>query len=225
MQLVLIRHAHSEANAKGVLSGRISGVHLSATGITQSQALISRLGAISVSELRISPLERCAETINPWWESIGKKKNPSVEIVKDENLIEVDYGKWSGRKLAILSSHKLWKTVQNNPSAMYFPSGEGLAQMQERAMRAVHSCNGSKKRGAAVLVSHGDVIKSIVASCLGMHLDDFQRIVIDPASVTIIDFSSSKPRLILLNDSRANLENFINAPYRKGNLLGGGAGK
>jgi len=225
MQLVLIRHAHSEANAKGVLSGRISGVHLSATGITQSQALISRLGAISVSELRISPLERCAETINPWWESIGKKKNPRVEIVKDENLIEVDYGKWSGRKLAILSSHKLWKTVQNNPSAMYFPSGEGLAQMQERAMRAVHSCNGSKKRGAAVLVSHGDVIKSIVASCLGMHLDDFQRIVIDPASVTIIDFSSSKPRLILLNDSRANLENFINAPYRKGNLLGGGAGK
>jgi len=225
MQLVLIRHAHSEANAKGVLSGRISGVHLSATGITQSQALISRLGAISVSELRISPLERCAETINPWWESIGKKKNPRVEIVKYENLIEVDYGKWSGRKLAILSSHKLWKTVQNNPSAMYFPSGEGLAQMQERAMRAVHSCNGSKKRGAAVLVSHGDVIKSIVASCLGMHLDDFQRIVIDPASVTIIDFSSSKPRLILLNDSRANLENFINAPYRKGNLLGGGAGK
>ena len=225
MQLVLIRHAHSEANAKGVLSGRISGVHLSATGITQSQALISRLGAISVSELRISPLERCAETINPWWESIGKKKNPSVEIVKDENLIEVDYGKWSGRKLAILSSHKLWKTVQNNPSAMYFPSGEGLAQMQERAMRAVHSCNGSKKRGAAVLVSHGDVIKSIVASCLGMHLDDFQRIVIDPASVTIIDFSSSKPRLILMNDTRANLESFINAPYRKRNLLGGGAGK
>ena len=225
MQLVLIRHAHSEANAKGVLSGRISGVHLSATGISQSQALISRLGAISVSELRISPLERCAETINPWWESIGKKKNPSVEIVKDENLIEVDYGKWSGKKLAILSSHKLWKTVQNNPSAMYFPSGEGLAQMQERAMRVVHSCNGSKRRGAAVLVSHGDVIKSIVASCLGMHLDDFQRIVIDPASVTIIDFSSSKPRLILLNDSRANLESFINAPYRKRNLLGGGAGK
>ena len=178
-----------------------------------------------MSELRISPLERCAETINPWWESIGKKKNPSVEIVKDENLIEVDYGKWSGKKLAILSSHKLWKTVQNNPSAMYFPSGEGLAQMQERAMRAVHSCNGSKKRGAAVLVSHGDVIKSIVASCLGMHLDDFQRIVIDPASVTIIDFSSSKPRLILLNDSRANLESFINAPYRKRNLLGGGAGR
>jgi len=225
MQIVLIRHAHSEANAKGVLSGRIAGIHLSATGISQSQELITRLGAISVSELRISPLERCAETINPWWESIGKKNNRGVEIVRDENLIEVDYGKWSGKKLAILSGHKLWNTVQNNPSAMYFPSGEGLAQMQERAMRAVHAAVASKRKGASLLVSHGDVIKSIVASCLGMHLDDFQRIVIDPASVTIIDFSGSKPRLILMNDSRANLESFINAPYRKRNLLGGGGGK
>ncbi|TSA46861.1 MAG: MSMEG_4193 family putative phosphomutase [Actinomycetales bacterium] len=226
MQIVLIRHAHSEANAKGVLSGRISGIHLSATGISQSQELITRLGAINVCELRISPLERCAETINPWWESIGKKNNRGVEIKKDENLIEVDYGKWSGKKLAVLSAHKLWRTVQHNPSAMYFPSGEGLAQMQERAMRAVHAAIAIKKRGAAVLVSHGDVIKSIVASSLRMHLDDFQRIVIDPASVTVIDFSSSsKPRLLLLNDSRADLESFINAPYRKRNLLGGGAGK
>lgn len=225
MQIVLIRHAHSVANAKGVLSGRIPGVHLSATGISQSQELVTRLGAITVCELRISPLERCAETINPWWESVGKKSNRGVEIVRDENLVEVDYGKWSGKKLASLSGHKLWKTVQNNPSAMYFPSGEGLAQMQGRAMRAVHSAVASKKRGAALLVSHGDVIKSIVASSLGMHLDGFQRIVIDPASVTIIDFSSSQPRLLLLNDSRANLESFINAPYRKRNLLGGGSGK
>lgn len=221
----MIRHAHSEANAKGVLSGRISGVHLSSTGVSQSQELVTRLGAIAVAELRVSPLERCAETINPWWQSIGKKSNRGVEIVRDENLTEVDYGKWSGKKLALLSAKKLWKTVQHNPSAMYFPSGEGLAQMQERAMRAVHAAIGSKKKGAAVLVSHGDVIKSIVASSLGMHLDDFQRIVIDPASVTIIDFSGTKPRLILLNDSRANLESFINAPYRKRNLLGGGAGK
>jgi probable phosphoglycerate mutase len=108
---------------------------------------------------------------------------------------------------------------------MYFPSGEGLAQMQERAMRAVHGAIESKKKGATVFVSHGDVIKSIVASALGMHLDGFQRIVIDPASVSVIDFSGGNPRVILLNDSRAELEGFINAPYRKRNLLGGGAGK
>ena len=225
MQVVLIRHAHSEANAKGILSGRIAGVALSPTGLLQAEDLILRLGAIKVAQLRISPLERCAQTINPWWQMVGHVKNPSVELQEDENLIEVDYGNWSGKKLSVLSMNRLWKTVQNNPSAMYFPSGEGLAAMQERAMRAIYGSLSSKKKGATVLVSHGDVIKSIVASSLGMHLDDFQRIVIDPASVTIIDFSGNMPRLLLLNDSRSQLESFINAPYRKRNLLGGGAGR
>ena len=221
----MIRHAHSEANAKGVLSGRISGVHLSSTGFKQAQELAARLGAIKVAQIRISPLERCVETISPWWESVGNKSNPGVEIIQDHGLIEVDYGKWSGRKLAVLSKNKLWKTVQNNPSGMYFPSGEGLAQMQERAMRVVHDGITTKRKGAIVLVSHGDVIKSIVASALVLHLDSFQRIVIDPASVSVIDFSGDSARVILLNDSRADLESFINAPYRKRNLLGGGAGK
>jgi probable phosphoglycerate mutase len=194
----LIRHAHSEANAKGILSGRISGVHLSSTGLKQAQELSLRLGALKVSQLRISPLERCVETISPWWESVGRKNNPGVEIFKDDALIEVDYGKWSGKKLSLLSKNKLWKTVQNNPSGMYFPSGEGLAQMQERAMRAVYGAIESKRKGATVLVSHGDVIKSIVASALGLHLDGFQRIVIDPASVSVIDFSGDNPRIMLL---------------------------
>lgn len=225
MQVVLIRHAHSTANAKGLLSGRIAGVHLSPTGITQSQELISRLGAIKVAGLRISPLERCRESITPWWDSIGKNCNRSVEVVEDHNLIEVDYGKWSGKKLSLLATTKIWKTVQNNPSAMYFPMGEGIAQMQERAMRAVHDAITIKRKGVVVLVSHGDIIKSIVASSLGMHLDDFQRIVIDPASISLLDYSGAKPRVLLLNDSRSALESFINAPIKNMNLLGGGAGK
>ena len=225
MQVVLIRHAHSEANAKGLLSGRISGVHLSPTGIAQADELARRLGKVTISALRISPLERCVETITPWWETVGQNHNRRISMVNDNNLVEVDYGKWSGKKLSLLSTNKLWKTVQNNPSAMYFPAGEGLAQMQERAMRVVHEVAALKTKGAAIFVSHGDVIKAIVASALGMHLDDFQRIVIDPASISVIDFSGSKPRLLLLNDSRADLESFLNAPLRKRNLLGGGSGK
>lgn len=225
MQVVLIRHAHSEANAAGILSGRIRDVHLSPTGASQAQELIARLGKFKVGSLRVSPLERCTETINPWWNAIGAKSNRGVNLVEDENLIEVDYGQWSGKKIATISKHKLWSTVQNNPSAMYFPQGEGLASMQERAMRAVHEALARKGKGALVLVSHADVIKSIIASSLGMHLNDFGRIVIDPASVSVIDYSHTKPRIILLNDSRANLESFLNAPYRARDLLGGGAGK
>ena len=225
MRLVLIRHAHSEANAAGILSGRLPNVHLSDKGLEQSERLAVRLGNFPVSNLRISPMERCFETISPWINSIVLPNNPRFEPVIDQELTEVDYGSWSGKKLAVLSKNKLWKTVQEAPSRMYFPKGEGIAQMQSRAMTSVHEAVSTKTRGAAVIVSHGDVIKSIVASALGMHLDEFQRIVIDPASISILDFSTTKPRVLLLNDSRSVVTELLVAPKRAKNLLGGGSGR
>jgi probable phosphoglycerate mutase len=170
-------------------------------------------------------MERCFETISPWINSIVMPNNPRFEPIIDEELTEVDYGLWSGKKLSILSKNKLWKTVQESPSRMYFPKGEGIAQMQSRAMTSVHQAVSSKAKGSAVIVSHGDVIKSIVASALGMHLDDFQRIVIDPASISILDYSTMKPRVLLLNDSRAVVTDLLVAPKRAKNLLGGGSGR
>jgi len=225
MRLVLIRHAHSEANAAGILSGRLPNVHLSEKGVEQSEHLAVRLGNFPVATLRISPMERCFETISPWINSIVLPNNPRFEPMIDQELTEVDYGSWSGKKLAVLSKNKLWKTVQEAPSRMYFPSGEVIAQMQSRAMTSVHEAVSTKAKGAAVIVSHGDVIKSIVASALGMHLDEFQRIVIDPASISILDFSTTKPRVLLLNDSRSVVTELLVAPKRAKNLLGGGSGR
>jgi probable phosphoglycerate mutase len=225
MRLVLIRHAHSEANAAGILSGRLPNVHLSEKGVKQAEDLARRLGSFPVSNLRISPMERCFETIAPWINSTILPSQPSFQPVIDQELTEVDYGQWSGKKLAVLSKSKLWKVVQESPSRMYFPKGEGIAQMQARAMKSIHESVSIKKKGAAVIVSHGDVIKSIVASALGMHLDEFQRIIIDPASISIVDFSSTKPRVLLLNDSRSVITDLLIAPKRAKNLLGGGSGK
>ena len=225
MRLVLIRHAHSEANAAGILSGRLPNVHLSDKGNEQAEALAVRLGNFPVSNLRISPMERCFETISPWINSIVLPNNPKFEPIIDQELTEVDYGTWSGKKLAILSKNKLWRIVQESPSRMYFPNGEGIAQMQARAMTSVHESVSVKSKGAAVIVSHGDVIKSLVASALGMHLDEFQRIVIDPASVSIVDYSTIKPRVLLLNDTRSVVTELLVAPKRSKNLLGGGSGR
>ena len=225
MRLVLIRHAHSEANAAGILSGRLPNVHLTEKGLAQSENLAVRLGKFPVSNLRISPMERCFETISPWINSILLPNNPKFEPIIDQELTEVDYGSWSGKKLAVLSRNKLWKIVQESPSRMYFPKGEGIAQMQSRAMKSVHEAVSSKTKGAAVIVSHGDVIKSIVASALGMHLDEFQRVVIDPASISILDYSSTKPRVLLLNDSPSVVTELLVSPKRSKNLLGGGSGR
>jgi probable phosphoglycerate mutase len=225
MRLVLIRHAHSESNASGVLSGRIPNIHLSEKGKKQAQQLAERLGNFPVAEIRISPMERCAETIDPWLKLHISKVSGGFNPIVDPGVDEVDYGIWSGKKLTSLSRKREWKTVQESPSRMYFPEGEGIAAMQSRAMQTVHELAKLPDSKVGVIVSHGDVIKSIVASALGMHLDEFQRIIIDPASVSIIEYSSIKPRLVLLNDTRAVVTDLLLAPKRAKNLLGGGAGK
>ena len=225
MRLVLIRHAHSEANEAGVLSGRLPHVHLSQKGIEQAKGLSTRLGNFPIAQIRVSPMERCLETIQPWINEYLSPKSAHCEPFIDERISEVDYGQWSGKKLSILSKNKLWKTVQESPSRMYFPSGEGIAQMQSRAMTSIHELIEVKRKGAGVVVSHGDVIKAIVASALGVHLDEFQRIVIDPASVSVLEYSGIKPRVLLLNDTRAHVSELLQAPKRSKNLLGGGPGR
>jgi broad specificity phosphatase PhoE len=166
-------------------------------------------------------MERCLATMEPWLAQTSQR----MKSVIDEDLSEVDYGLWSGKKLTSLYRHKLWKTVQERPSAMYFPEGEGLASMQLRAMRAVTRAVESPGKGARILVSHGDVIKSIVAATLGMHLDQFQKIVIDPASISILDFSGHDGRVLLLNDSQSSAEEIINSGLAKRALIGGGSGR
>lgn len=224
MRLVLIRHAHSESNASGVLSGRLPNVHLSEKGRKQAEVLATRLGLFPVSEVRVSPMERCAETIQPWL-FMHEKKVAKPKVVTDHGINEVDYGLWSGKKLISLSRKREWKTVQESPSRMYFPDGEGIAAMQSRAMSTVHDLAKLQTNKVAMIISHGDVIKSILASALGMHLDEFQRIIVDPASVSIIEYSSVKPRVLLINDSRAVVTDLLIAPKRSRNLLGGGSGK
>ena len=218
-KIVLIRHAHSTANAAGVLSGQLAGVHLSKSGQEQAERLAERLGKLTISQIQVSPMDRCSETLAPWLTKYGK----SVKVITDQNLIEVDYGKWSGKKLATLSRAKLWRKVQGQPSAVTFPEGEGLAQMQVRAMKSVHEFFASDL-DLTIMVSHGDVIKAIVASSLGMHLDDFQRIVIDPASITILESNGGDIRLTRLNDSDSSVSELLQSKNTRGHLLGGGKG-
>jgi len=200
-RIVLLRHAHSVANEKNLLAGRTAGIALSNTGKEQAKDLINRLGNIQFDEVAISPLQRCRETIDPWLDTTGAKSR----IVVDDSISEVDYGNWSGKTLASLRRKAQWKVVQDFPSQMTFPEGESLLEMQGRALSGFYRLNAVKGKGPRLLVSHGDVIKSIVAHCLGMHLDQFQRLVIEPASLTIIDTDSGTSRLVRFNDAKGFL--------------------
>lgn len=222
-RLVFLRHAHSTANDAGVLSGQIPGVSLSVKGRKQAEELVERIGASSFDSIRVSPMQRCEETISPWLKSHYSKAIKSYRI--DESLIEMDYGSWSGRKLSALSREKMWREIQDRPSSVQFPDGERMKSMQKRAISSVASALAEKKNGTHLFVSHGDVLKAIVASLLKIKLDDFQSLVIDPASITIIDFDGSKSRLLAFNDSHSPIAPMTAMEKSTKALLGGGSRK
>lgn len=215
-RIVLLRHAHSTANLKNILAGRTPGVALSAKGEKQAEKLITRIGPTRFDVIAVSPIARCSQTISPWFSHHGKEKEPIIE----DGLSEVDYGDWSGKSLATLRRQKLWKVVQDHPSQMIFPNGESLLEMQTRALASFYRVEKVKGKNARLIVSHGDVIKAIVAHVLGMHLDQFQRLVIDPASITIIDTDDGVSRLVTFNDQNGSLTNEVSAATAVGGSTG-----
>ena len=189
-EIVLLRHAHSTANLKGVLAGRDNTVGLSPRGEAEAQQVAQVLAQGKFDAIYVSDLKRCKQTIAPLLKTTGARPVASKEI------LEMDYGTWSGKPLSKLAKMPLWADIQSRPSTVRFPSGESFAEMSLRANQAVLEMAKGKSR--ILVVSHGDVIKSIVAYHLGLPLDNFQRIAIDPASLTTISYSPS--HLISLNN-------------------------
>ncbi len=196
-QLLLIRHGENEYTRTGRLAGWTKGVRLNEAGQKQAQALAERLGKAPITATYSSPLERALETAVP----LAKAKGLKVHI--REGLGEVRYGQWTGKSLKRLARTKLWRVVQQQPSAMQFPEGETLRAVQARAVEAVEEIARAhaKDKGMVVAISHGDVIKLIVAYYLGMPLDLFQRIVISTASVTVLRLGHGHPTLVKLNET------------------------
>src|SRR5690349_11525086 len=204
MTVILLRHGRSSSNTAGVLAGRSEGVDLDDKGREQSDGLIDRIGDLPIRELVSSPLLRCRRTLEPLADAL------CLTPLVDDRLAEVDYGEWTGRKLGELVSEPLWKVVQAHPSAAVFPGGEGLAQVQARAVSAVreHDRRLAVEHGGDVLwvaCTHGDVIKAVIADAYGIHLDGFQRVTADPASVSVIRYTELRPFVLHVNHTGARL--------------------
>jgi len=220
--VILLRHAHSIANEKGVLAGRASGVTLSKKGDVQAKELKSRLGDLKFKSIRISPLERCLFTIQPW---LNDQKLTKDDYFLDNGLTEVDYGDWTGKKLSSLALKKEWRIVQKTPSRMIFPKGESLEEVQKRAHKSLMKAVKEAQGGVALIVSHGDVIKSLIAVCLDLELDKFQKIVVDPASISVLEYGKKSFNLLHLNDSSTNFEFLSKRSRSVKTLVGGGSGR
>lgn len=208
MTVILVRHGRSTANTSGVLAGRTPGVGLDDKGREQAQALVERLGICidQITAIARSPLQRCAETMQPLLAALRAQGRDVEEVVVDD-LAEVDYGAWTNRPLRELVSEPLWKVVQQQPSAAVFPEGEGLSAVQSRAVRAIRDLDrihgGEDGSGVWIACSHGDVIKSVIADAMGSHLDSFQRIIVEPASISVIRYGTARPYVHTVNNTSA----------------------
>jgi probable phosphomutase (TIGR03848 family) len=227
--VLLIRHGRTAANANGTLAGWTPGVVLDEVGRKQAETLAERLRPVPLAAIVSSPLERTRETAA----ALLAGRDDTPEHI-DERFGEARYGDWTGHPLKTLAKDPLWKVVQSHPSAVTFPGGESLRGMQERAVNAVRDWNAKLGPDATwAAVSHADVIKAIAADALGLHLDQFQRLQVDPCSVTVIRYTELRPFVVRLNDIGGSVEGLVppKKPVRRRRrtadsdaVVGGGAG-
>jgi len=194
-QILLIRHAVNDFVKTGKLAGWTPGVHLNEEGQAQAVALGKRLADTPIDVLYASPLERTMETA----EAI-RQHHTHLTIQQTSELGEVRYGDWEGMEINKLTGRKMWQVVQQYPSRAEFPNGETMRGVQTRAVNAVEALVSAHPRETVAVVTHADIIKMVLAHFLGMHLDEFQRIVITPASISVLSLGFGRPYVGTMND-------------------------
>jgi probable phosphoglycerate mutase len=229
--VLLVRHGLT-APTGTVLSGWTPGIPLDDRGRTQADALAARLAPVPLDAIITSPLERCRQTA----EAIAAVGEGRPAVQEDARVGECHYGDWTGQPLKRLAREPLWRVVQAHPGAARFPGedGESIMDMQHRAVTAIMDWNERLGAEAVYMIcSHGDVIKSVIADSLGMHLDMLQRIQVDPCSLTAIRYTPLRPFVLRMNDTGGGVASLKKPEPRRSRAtarreadaaVGGGAG-
>ena len=198
--VLLVRHGLTALTGP-ILSGRRPGIPLDERGRSQASALSERLRPLRLAAIVSSPLDRCLETARAI--AAGRADGGAdAEVIVDERLLEVDYGAWTGGEIKRLARDPLWRTVQASPSAVTFPDGESLRAMSARAIDAVRDWNARLGPDAAwVACTHADPIRAILADALGLHLDGYGRLHVDPCSISIVRYGPTGATVVRVNDT------------------------
>ncbi|MGH2756464.1 MAG: MSMEG_4193 family putative phosphomutase [Actinomycetota bacterium] len=188
----LVRHAVTDHTGQRI-SGWLEGIDLSDDGREQAKALAERLADAGFAAVYSSPIERTMDTARP----IADAQGLTVKVRR--SLGEVEYGGWTNRSMKVLARTKLWQQVQSFPSGARFPDGEAMYEVQTRAVAELEKLRQEHPKDKVCVVTHGDVIRLVTAHYLGVHIDLFQRIVVAPASLTVIAVSDMGPRVLTVN--------------------------
>ena len=187
---LFIRHGAHDYLGRAI-AGRLPGVHINDLGRSQAEHLAEKLSLLPVDAIYSGPLERVRETADP----ICRRFNLPLEVA--EEFTEIGVGEWQDRPFTELSQLALWKQINTFRSSTQFPGGELMLEVQVRALRKLNELRG--KHRFVVVVTHGDVVRAVMAHFLGMHLDLFLRIEIDPASLSLLEYRDDYAIVRLLN--------------------------
>ena len=181
------------------LCGQTPGIPLNARGIDEARALATRLRRPDI--LIASPIERALETAQILGEALG------VSPVISAAFIEFDFGEWTGRSFDSLREDPLWAEFNRDRETGRAPGGESMAEVLERAMAAVNEFPALYPDCENIaIVSHGDVIRSLLVHAAQTSLNAYWRFTVEPASITQMEwYSPTSARILRVNDT-AHLE-------------------
>ena len=191
--ILLIRHAaHVELGR--ILSGRRRDVALSADGLQQAQIVADLVGVEPLAAIYSSPRERAYYTAR----EIAEPHELKVEIA--DGLDEIDFGDWTGRGFDTLEGDPDWQRWNEARGSARPPGGESMGEASARAMDALRAIAAEHPDQLIAAVSHCDIIRGVLAACMGLHLDHLLRFDVDPASVSRIAIGDWGARVISINE-------------------------
>jgi probable phosphoglycerate mutase len=198
IRILLIRHGTTDPMSR-MLCGRLPGIHLNDLGIREAKVLGHALrGRYSVSEIIASPLERALDTAS----AIEQATGAAVRI--DEDLHELDYGAWTGMTFDTIRDLDSWQLYNRSRAMSAPPHGESMIAVQLRALSALERILErwhTSENVTVAVVTHGDVIRSLLVLFLGMPIDYIHRLSVSPCSVSEVAFENRYTTVVRTNQN------------------------
>ncbi|CAA9223083.1 MAG: hypothetical protein AVDCRST_MAG42-678 [uncultured Chthoniobacterales bacterium] len=187
---LFIRHGAHDYLGRAIAGSR-PGVHLNEIGRQQAEHLVDKLSLLQIGAIYSGPLERVGETAEP----LCRARDLPLQVA--DEFTEIGLGGWTDRAFTDLAAEQLWGHYNSFRSSTTAPEGELMLEVQARVVRKLTELR--REQELVVIVTHGDVIRTAFAHFLGVHLDLFHRIEIDPASLSLLELGDNFVHVRLLN--------------------------
>jgi len=196
MRLILVRHGETDWNREYRVQGH-SDIPLNEAGRAQAEAIARALKDKSVEVIYTSPQQRAlgtAQAINRFHQ---------VDLIALDGLKELDVGDLDGlhspdMKTKYPDFFQIWTTDATSTRP---PGGESLPELQDRVWGSVQSILEENHPDSVIIVSHFFALLTLLCKVLDLSLSEFRRLSISVGSISILELTEDKVKLVSFNDT------------------------